>query len=335
MEQQNFLQWLATTDDEWWNDSAATSEIEAAIANGAVGATTNPILASRVAGGGLYDPTGNEVNECGGKAEARVRKVVLDACSLFKPIWDSSGGTSGYVCAQVNPGKAYDRYAMLKTARTYHSWSPQITVKLPASAAGLDVLEECTAEGIPTTMTVSFCVPQMVASAERHLKGCKRAEDAGITPPPSWAVIMIGRLDDYLRDLIADNTAGISEEDLNWAGVAATKEAYRVFKEMGARATIMVAALRGPHHVSTLLGGGIVFSAAPGAQKQLLEADIPRESTILDPVDKGVLDRLLAFPAFRKSYEARGMKPEEFFEYGPFQRTATQFYYTGWLSLDS
>ncbi|MFP4430563.1 MAG: transaldolase family protein [Spirochaetaceae bacterium] len=335
MEQQNFLQWLSTSDDEWWNDSAATSEIEAAIANGAVGATTNPILASRVTGKGLYEPDGNEVNECGGKAEARVRKAVLDACKLFKPVWDSSGGRDGYVCAQVNPGKAYDRYAMLKTARTYHSWSPQITVKLPANAAGLDVLEECTAEGIPTTMTVSFCVPQMVASAERHLKGCKRAEDAGITPPRSWAVIMIGRLDDYLRDLIADNNAGISEEDLKWAGVAATKEAYRVFKEIGARATIMVAALRGPHHVGTLLGGGLVFSAAPDAQQQLLEADLPRGATITDPVDKGVIDRLLAFPAFRRSYEPRGMNPEEFFEYGPFQRTATQFYYTGWLNLDA
>lgn len=335
MEQQNFLQWLSDSQDEWWNDSAATSEIEAAIANGAVGATTNPILASRVTGQGLFDPTAEAVNECGGKAEARVQKAVLDACKLFEPVYKSSGGAEGYVCAQVNPGKAHDRYEMLKTARTYHSWSPQIAVKLPVSAAGLDVLEECAAEGIPTTMTVSFCVPQMVAAAERHLKGCKRAEDAGVTPPPSWAVIMIGRLDDYLRDLVADNNAEVSEDELKWAGVAATKNAYALFQKMGARSTIMVAALRGPHHVAPILGGGIVFSIAPSAQQQLLAADVPRKATIEEPVDSEVLKKLLAFEPFRVSYEATGMKPEEFFAYGPFQRTATQFYYTGWLSLDA
>ncbi len=333
MAEQNFLQWLSTT-DEWWNDSAVVGEIEAALADGAVGATTNPILASRVAGAGLYEPSADEVSKFGGKATARVRKAVLDACDILKPVWDSSGGSAGYVCAQVNPGKAHDRNDMLATARMYHSWSPQIAVKLPVCAAGLDVLEECAAEGIPTTMTVSFCVPQVVAAARRHLTGCKRAADAGVPAPPSWAVIMIGRLDDYLRDLIGDNALDISEEDIRMAGVAATKNAMRLFDEMGAQARIMVAAIRGPHHVKTLLGGRIVFSIAPSAQKQLLSAEMPREATIGAPVDNAALQRLRSLPAFLRSYEPDGMTPQQMYEYAPFQRTATQFYYSGWLSLE-
>ena len=60
---------------------------------------------------------------------------------------------------------------MLAMARQFHAWAPNIAVKLPVTAAGLDVLEECVAEGITITATVSFTVPQVVAIAERHRLG--------------------------------------------------------------------------------------------------------------------------------------------------------------------
>ena len=41
----NYLEWLAQdTPTRWWHDSAIPSEIDAAIANGALGVTTNPVL---------------------------------------------------------------------------------------------------------------------------------------------------------------------------------------------------------------------------------------------------------------------------------------------------
>ena len=53
----------------------------------------------------------------------------------------------------------------LAMARRFHAWAPNIAVKLPVTAAGLDVLEDCIAEGITVTATVSFTVPQVVAVA--------------------------------------------------------------------------------------------------------------------------------------------------------------------------
>ncbi len=328
MSDQTYLQWLSAT-DEWWNDSALPVEIEAARVNGATGVTTNPVLAARAAGNGLYDPSPSEVETAGGKAEARLRHVVLDALAAIGPV----RGAGGFVCAQVEPALDSDREAMLTTARRFHSWSPRIAVKLPTCAAGLDVLEECAAEGIPTTMTTSFCVSQLVAASQRHLAGCARAERVGIEPAPSWAVLMIGRLDDYLRDIAADNDVDLSAADLQRAGIAVAKRAAALFTEIGARSRIMVAALRGPHHVAELTGGGIVFTLSPKMQQALLAAEPARITKLYEPEEAALLKRLRRLPEFVRVYEPEGMTPEQMYAFGPFQRTQTQFHISGWANL--
>ncbi len=41
----NYLQWLTSqTPTKFWHDSAIPAEIDAAIENGALGVTTNPVL---------------------------------------------------------------------------------------------------------------------------------------------------------------------------------------------------------------------------------------------------------------------------------------------------
>ena len=57
------------------------------------------------------------------------------------PQYDASRGRAGLVCAQVNPLRAGDREPMLAMANRFHRWAPNIAVKLPANAAGLDVLD--------------------------------------------------------------------------------------------------------------------------------------------------------------------------------------------------
>ena len=101
---------------------------------------------------------------------------------------------------------------MISMARRFSKWAPNVSIKFPATVAGLDAFEECTALGISCTSTVSFTVPQVIAAAERYKIGKGRAEQSGIRPKPGYAVIMIGRIDDYLRDVVLDNRMNISEE---------------------------------------------------------------------------------------------------------------------------
>jgi transaldolase len=337
----DYFHWLIeSTPTTWWHDSGDPNELDAALANLASGVTTNPLLSYRALAarpdyflplaGKL--PAGLSTEE---RADLLMRAVVCDAARKVEPVHRETGGAQGYACAQVNPSRAGDREEMLAMARLHHTWAPNIAVKLPVTAAGLDVLEECVAQGITCTATVSFTVPQVIAVAERHRKGVVRAAASGITPGRCFAVIMIGRLDDYLREVAHDNRASVSESDIQQAGLAVTKRAYAIYRDHGYEAVLLVAALRGDHHMTELAGASLIMSVHPRNQAQLLEPGIPREQRIDRPIAPDVIARLSKMPDFVRAYEPDGMSPEEFVAYGVTQRTLSQFIEAGWALLES
>lgn len=342
MSSNGYLNWvIRNTKTSWWHDSADPRELEAGLERGAVGVTTNPFLSNLALAANrerwadsiqavLAKGPGKEQ-----KAEELMRIVVTHAARMFQPEYERSGGTSGYVCAQVNPLRAGERESMLPMARRFHSWAPNIAVKLPATAAGLDVLEDCVAEGITATATVSFTVPQAVAIAERHRNGVRRAQAAGVRPGRCYAVIMIGRLDDYLREVARDNQAAVTEDDIRQAGVAATKRAYRIYQELRYEAVLLVAALRGTYHMTELAGANLIMSIAPPFQELLVSDTLPREERIDAEVPATVIDRLRQVPEFVRAYEPDGMSPREFVSYGVTQRTLSQFAEAGWKLLEN
>jgi transaldolase len=201
-------------------------------------------------------------------------------------------------------------------------------------SAGLDVLEDCIAEGISATATVSFTVPQAIAVAERCRAGRQRAAKDGVTPGTCFAVIMIGRVDDYLREVAADNRAPVSESDIRQSGLAVTKRAYRIYKERGYETTLLVAALRGSYHLTELAGADLIMSVAPGPQEWFVAGDHPREERIAHDVAPDVVERLSSMREFTKAYEPDGMAPADFIAYGATQRTLSQFIEAGWKLLE-
>jgi transaldolase len=336
-----YLEWvLANTRTEWWHDSADPTELRLGLTRGAVGVTTNPFLSSvtlarnRAAWAEAIEAVRASNLSGEQKAEALIRHVVTHAAALYLPHHQNSAGRMGYVCAQVNPSRAGDRDSMLAMARRYHSWAPNIAVKLPAVAAGLDVLEDCIAEGITATATVSFTVPQTIAIAERCRAGRQRAIRAGREPGRCFAVIMIGRVDDYLREVALDNRAAVSEADIRQSGLAVTKRAYRIYQERGYEAVLLVAALRGAYHLTELAGAELVMSIAPAPQEWFVTQDHRREERIDHPVPADVIERLSTMPEFLKAYEPDGMQPREFISYGVTQRTLCQFVESGWKLIE-
>ena len=342
MSKENYLKWLVdNTKTTWWNDSGDPDELTYALEHGATGVTTNPVL-SNVALRANRDYWATQLQDVLSKnlpaeqqAEALIRIVVTHAAAQYKSVYDKTNGREGYVCAQVNPALAGDRDAMLAMARRFHSFAPNIAVKLPVTAAGLDVLETCTSEGITVTATVSFCVPQVVQIAESYRRGIKRAKDNGVEPGKCFSVIMIGRLDDYLKDVAKDAKAALSEFDIQQAGLAATKRAYAIYQERGYKAVFIIAALRGTHHITELVGADLIMSIHPKYQEMFLSRKMPREKRIGKEISAEVIDRLMKLPEFVRSYEPDGMTPEEFITYGATQRTLTQFAEIGWKQLES
>jgi transaldolase len=337
----DYLRWLvSSTQTAWWHDSADPSELARAIGRGAAGATTNPFLvntslaANRSLWGGEIQALASTIKEPERRAEGLMRLVVTHAARQLMPQY-SPGGLTGYVCSQVNPMKAGDREAMLAMAKRFSQWSANVTVKLPATAAGLDVLEECVAEGITCTMTVSYTVAQSLAAAERHRTGAQRARSKGIEPGRCFSVIMIGRLDDYLRDVAADIRAAVSEADIRQAGLAVTKRAYSIYRREGYEAVLIIAALRGTHHMTELAGGELIMSLFPPIQEMLISQDLAQEQRIDVQIQPDVIARLSKIPEFVRAYEPDGMRPAEFMTYGVAQRTLSQFWESGWKQMEN
>jgi transaldolase len=337
-----YLDWvIGHTPTKWWHDSAEEAELDLGLKRGAVGVTTNPFLSNIALNKdrGMWSAAIDEVLDrklpAEPKAEALMQIAVTRAAAKLMPQHKASQGRSGFVCAQVNPLHAGNRDCMYAMAKRLHGWSPNIAVKLPATLAGLDVLEDCAAEGITTTATVSFTVPQTIAIAERHRAGVARAKEKGVEAGKCFAVIMIGRLDDYLREVVHDNQAAISESDIRLSGLAVTKRAYGIYQERGYDAVLLVAALRGAYHLTELTGADLVMSIHPSWQEPFVTQDFPREERIHESVPSDAVERLCRLPEFERAYEPDGMSPADFIGFGATQRTLCQFAEVGWKLMES
>ncbi|MCD8349069.1 MAG: transaldolase family protein [Planctomycetaceae bacterium] len=339
MENNVYLKWLAhETPTVWWNDSAILAEQEQAYGNGATGMTTNPVLVSGALSGDrdMWKEKTSGVDKTltgDAKALALMHAVTGFYAQKTMPIFTMGGIGEGYVCAQVNPNFHGDTEYMVEQAKVLASWSQNIVVKLPATAAGIRAFEQCVALGMNVAASVSFTVPQVLAVAEARESGKKTAEKNGVKPGLSIAVIMVGRLDDYLRDVAKDSALSIPESDIIQAGTACIKRAYRIFQSKGYDTFLMPAGCRGAYHVTSLAGAKMIMSIGPSIQKALAKESKPFMPHSNEEVSQDVLDRLLTMKEFRRAYEPDGMALEEFVTYGATNRTLTQFIECGWKPI--
>ena len=338
MVENRYLQWLSRqTASVYWHDSAIVEELDAAMDNGAVGMTTNPFLIASTLRAkpdfwrGVLAGVPEEV-QGDARAEEWIAQVTGWLAKNKLARLYGSAPYAGYVCAQTNPCKPGDTQGMIATARHYASMAENIVIKFPATHGGLEAIEACAAEGLNVAATVSFTVPQVLAMAEAYQRGRDRAVRNGIKPGIGIAVLMVGRLDDYLRDVMNDTRAKATEADIIWAGTAAIKRAYGIFNEKGYDCVLMPAGCRGGYHISELAGGKFVMSVAPAIAKSLLnETDFTEK--IDRPVDPAILERLGDMAEFRKAYAPDGMAINEFITFGSCNRTLDQFVQMGWNVL--
>lgn len=338
MRENRYLRWLSSqTQSIYWHDSAVRAEQLEAFANGATGMTTNPFLINSTLRSDteFWKQHLAQLPEglCGDeKVHALMHCVTGYYAQKLRHIFDEGIPGKGYVCAQTNPNKTGDAEYMLHQAKMLAAWAPNIVVKLPATNAGIAVYEECVALGLNVAATVSFTVPQVLTVGEAAERGRQRAAAAGIKPGLTIAVLMVGRLDDYLRDVAHDSGASVSESDIVQAGIACMKKSYSIFRQRGYATYLMPAGCRGAKQVTELAGAKMIFSIAPKIAK-LIADDTPCVARIDAPVAQDVIDRLMTMPEFRKAYLEDGMKREEFITFGSTNRTTDQFINDGWNPL--
>ena len=319
-----------------WNDSCAISELEYAIANGAVGATTNPVIVGQVLEKETHvwrDRILEMISEHGAETEDEVawrliEEMAVAGARLLAPVYERERHLKGRLSIQTNPTYYRNAKKMLDQAIHFDSLAANMQVKLPATAAGIVAIEEATRFGININATVCFTVSQALAVAEAVELGLKRraAEGHDISEMRPVCTIMVGRVDDWLKVIAERDNIIVNPEYLEWAGVAVMKNAYRIYRERGYRTRLLAAAYRNHLHWSQFVGGDVVLTIPHVWQVRFNGCDIPVRDAMEDPVAEGCVQALSShFPDFVKAYEPEGMSAVEFERYGASARTLRSF----------
>jgi len=182
-------------------DTANVDQIRQGVKLGVVsGVTTNPTLVSR-------------------EGHKDYRAVVKEICSIIP----------GPVSVEV---VVEGVQAMLEQARQIATWAPNVVIKIPSTAEGLEVISQLTKENIKVNMTLCFSVNQAILGAL-----------AGAT----YISPFVGRLDDVGHD-----------------GMALVKDIVDVFKKYDDLTTeVLAASIRHPLHCVAAARAGAHIATIP------------------------------------------------------------------------
>jgi transaldolase len=321
---------------EYWNDSCAVSELEYAVARGATGATSNPpivlevlsrekaSLAPQVRALAAAHPDWNEVE----LTWAITEEMLVRGAALLAPIHEREHGRKGWLSAQVDPTNYSKSDRMVEQAVHLAGLAPNLQIKFPVTSAGITAIEEGTARGVNINATVSFSVAQALAAAEAVERGLDRLAGSGGDPSrlaPN-VVIMIGRVDDWMKAIVARDGLSVNPAALDWAGIAAFKRAYAIFQERGYRSRLLAAAYRHHLHWTELVGGHVSMTIPYSWQVRFNASGITPEPRMQVPVDPALIAELTArIPDFARAYEPDGLAIEEFDTFGATTRTLRGF----------
>jgi transaldolase len=207
-----------------------------------VGATSNPtIFQKAMTAGNAYDEQVHELID--GKPNppdvaatfwALAQQDIEDACDLFWPVWERSGGRDGYVSLEVDPRLAYDTLETFREAMRLHKTVDRrnLMVKIPATKPGLAATEDVISKGHSINVTLIFSLRRYAEVAESYVRGLERLVAEGGDPGDvaSVASFFVSRIDTE-ADRRLDEIGGVDELKGKLA-IANAKLAYRHYLEV-------------------------------------------------------------------------------------------------------
>jgi transaldolase len=332
----NLNQTVVQFPTDYWNDSCSVEELTYAVDQGAVGATTNPVIVTNVLKKEMHlwrerinqiissNPTWSET-EITWKL---IEEMAVHGASFLKPAFDRYHGKKGRLSIQTNPAFYRNADAIARQAVHFSTLAPNMQVKIPVTEAGINAIEEATYKGVSINATVCFTVPQAIAVAEAVERGLERRTASGMSIAEMSPVctIMIGRTDDWMKVLAKRQAIDIETAYLDWAGIACLKKAYGLYQQRGYRARLLGAAYRHLGHWSELIGGDIILTIPYEWQLKINASNIEVKDRMSDPVDPQIVSTLYnQILDFRRAYDENGLTRPEFNTYGATVRTLRSF----------
>jgi transaldolase len=329
-------QMAMTTPTDFWNDSCSIPELTYALENGAVGATTNPVIVHSVLKKDLprYSGQVHEIiaeDPCASEVEITwriVEELAKHAAGMLTPLYERAGGMKGRISIQTNPQFYRNAEAIVAQAEHFQALCPNFQIKIPVTAAGVAAAEELTYRGVHITATVCFTVAQALAIGEAVERGLARRAAGGeaIDHMNPVCAIMIGRTDDWMQVLAKRDGIAIDPGYLHWAGIAVFKRAYHIYQERGYRTRLLAAAMRHIMHWTELIGADAAITIPYEWQLFFNKSGHEVRERIQEPVDEHIITAMYErIPDFRRAYDPQALPVHEFDSYGATARTMRSF----------
>ena len=229
------LKSLLATGTKLWLDSIDPPLVEKNFRRGATGATSNPIIIAEIIKTGAFDEQVTGFIDHGLKDDEIAWRltdhIVRAAQNVFRPVWEESRGDNGYVSFELDPLLEDPKQAMPPKQRTAKyvelakQWSAghkNRMIKVPATDAGLDALEEVAAAGVTINVTLIFTQRQYERARDAIWRGAQRRKD-GLDNFKSVYSIFVSRVDQYTDKNLPD----LSDDAQGMVGIVNAKLLWR------------------------------------------------------------------------------------------------------------
>src|SRR5260221_4458330 len=233
------LKSLIATGTKVWLDSIEPQLVKKNRAVGASGATSNPIIISDIIKGGHFDEKISALMDKGLADDAiaweLTDQLVREAQQVFQPVWDETKGNNGYVSFELDPLLEDVKSPLPQAERTKRyvelgkRWSAghrNRMIKVPATPAGLDALEELAAHGITLNVTLIFSERQYKIARDNVWRGAQRRK-AGLDGFKSVYSIFVSRVDVYTEKYVPELIPAAQGQ----GGIVNVKELWRLDQE--------------------------------------------------------------------------------------------------------
>jgi transaldolase len=202
------LRSLIASGTKIWLDSIDPELVAKNRALGATGATSNPIIVADLLKTGRFDHDLEQLIEQQLSddqiAWRMTDKLVTDAQAVFRPVWELTHANDGYVSFELDPlledphlgpphAERVARY--IELGKYWARNQVNRMIKVPATPAGLDALEELVAAGLTLNVTLIFTLPQYRAARDAIWRGAQRYGNFGRFK--SVYSIFVSRVDVY------------------------------------------------------------------------------------------------------------------------------------------
>lgn len=181
------LRSIIASGSKLWLDSIDPELVKKNRAFGATGATSNPIIISDLIKTGRFDDDLVKLIDQG-LGDEQIAWTMTDqfvrwAQQVFKPVWDQSKGNDGYVSFELDPlledpqlgPPHHERVARyIELGKQWSQGHENRMIKVPATPAGLDAVEELAAAGVTLNVTLVFTERQYTAARDAVWRGAQR-----------------------------------------------------------------------------------------------------------------------------------------------------------------